>query len=192
MKIARLNSGQRQLRLSSPHSVGNQDHQPEMLEKLALFLGDVAAAWARATQAQRNRLASTLFEAVWIKDTAVTAVTPAPEFKPFFDLQYDGLSKYVLQWRPRGVGGSRHNENETSSSCRTVCPQRLNRSFLLATAQAWRSGGRSCGPVSRPAGRSLFRFPSQGQLYDEGSAAHPVVLGAHPAFVRGDNAVAGA
>ena len=29
----------------------------------------------------------------------------------------------TLVGRPRGVGGSRHNENETSSSCRTVCPQ---------------------------------------------------------------------
>ncbi len=30
------------------------------------------------------------------------AVTPRPEFKPFFDLQYEGLSQGVLQMRPRG------------------------------------------------------------------------------------------
>ena len=51
---------------------------------------------------KRKRLASTLFEAVWIRNTQVNAVTPTPEFKPFFDLQYEGMSQYVLHWRPRG------------------------------------------------------------------------------------------
>ena len=40
-----------------------------------------------------------------IKDKKVVAVTPRPEFKPFFDLQYEGLSHYVLHWRPRGGSG---------------------------------------------------------------------------------------
>jgi hypothetical protein len=41
------------------------------------------------------------FEAVWIKNKKVVAVTPRPEFKPFFDLQYEGLSEDVTHWRPR-------------------------------------------------------------------------------------------
>jgi hypothetical protein len=77
-----------------------------MLEKLASFLKDITVAWERANQEQRNRLASCLLEAVWIKDKKVLAVTPRTDFKPFFDLQYDGMSNYVLQIRPRGDSGS--------------------------------------------------------------------------------------
>ncbi|MBM4463743.1 MAG: hypothetical protein FJ012_10545, partial [Chloroflexi bacterium] len=62
----------------------------EMLEKLALFLKDITGAWEQANQEQRNRLASCLLEAVWIKDKKVLAVTPRAEFRPFFDLQYEG------------------------------------------------------------------------------------------------------
>jgi hypothetical protein len=49
-------------------------------------------AWKQADQQQRNRLAKQLFDIVWIKDKRVLAVTPSPEFKPFFDLQYEGVS----------------------------------------------------------------------------------------------------
>ncbi|MBM4462798.1 MAG: hypothetical protein FJ012_05605 [Chloroflexi bacterium] len=79
----------------------------EMLEKLALFLRDITGAWEQATQEQRNRLASCLLEAVWIKDKKVLAVTPRAEFRPFFDLQYEGKSNYVLQIRPRGDSNPR-------------------------------------------------------------------------------------
>jgi hypothetical protein len=83
------------------------DVRPEVLERLASFLKDVAAAWGRATQEQRNKLAGCLFEVVWIKNKKVTAVTPRPEFNPFFDLRYEELSRYVLQWRPRGDSNPR-------------------------------------------------------------------------------------
>ena len=49
-----------------------------------------------------QQLASCLFETVWIQDKKLLAVTPRPEFKPFFDLQYAGMSHYMLQVRPRG------------------------------------------------------------------------------------------
>ena len=70
------------------------------LAKLAQFLNSVAVAWKEASEEQRNKLARQLFEAVWIKGQGVDAVTPRPEFQPFFDFKYEGLSKYVLQWRP--------------------------------------------------------------------------------------------
>ncbi|MFC1994468.1 recombinase family protein [Chloroflexota bacterium] len=73
----------------------------DVLVKLADFLRDIRSAWKQASQEARNRLATTLFEAVWIKDRKVVAVTPRSEFKPFFDLQYAGKSNYVLQMRPR-------------------------------------------------------------------------------------------
>ncbi len=85
------------------------ESKTDVLEKLAIFLKDVAAAWEQASQEHRNRLASCLFEGVLIKDKKVVAVIPRPEFKPFFDLQYEGLSQGVLHWRPQTVGGSRHN-----------------------------------------------------------------------------------
>ena len=66
---------------------------------MAEFLQDVAPAWAEATQKHRNKLAKALFESVWVKDQSVLDVTPKAELKPFFDLQYSGLSNDVLQWR---------------------------------------------------------------------------------------------
>jgi hypothetical protein len=73
-----------------------------ILDKLALFLKDISVAWESASQEARDRLATCLMEAVWIKDKRVVAVTPHPDFKPFFDLQYEGRSEGVLHWRPRG------------------------------------------------------------------------------------------
>ncbi len=72
------------------------------LERLASFLKDITLAWEQASQEQRNKLASCLFEAVWIKDKKVFAVTPRLDFRPFFDLQYQGMSHYILHMRPRG------------------------------------------------------------------------------------------
>ena len=71
------------------------------MEKLAEFLRDVSSAWRNADQERRNKLARVLFDGVWIKDQSVLGVTPRPELKLFFDLQYAGLSNDVLQWRPR-------------------------------------------------------------------------------------------
>ncbi len=88
-----------QAQLQSLAPVKNQD---KSLEKLALFLEDISLAWKQADEQQQNRLAKQLFDTVWIKDKRVLAVTPRPEFKPFFDLQYEGLSQGVLQMRPRG------------------------------------------------------------------------------------------
>ena len=83
-------------------SLQPQEGQGAVLKKLATFLENVAQAWLDASEGQRNRLARQLFEAVWIREQRVMAVTPRPELKPLFDLRYDGLSKYVLQWRPGG------------------------------------------------------------------------------------------
>ncbi len=79
-----------------------QTTDAEALGKMALFLRDIGTAWEQASQEQRNALASCLFVAVWIKNKEVAAVTPRPEFKPFFDLRYEGVPEGVLHWRPRG------------------------------------------------------------------------------------------
>ena len=76
--------------------------QGKSLERLVSFLKDISLAWKQADQQQRNRLAKQLFDIVWIKDKRVLAVTPRPKFKPFFDLQYEGVSQGVLHFRPRG------------------------------------------------------------------------------------------
>ena len=82
-------------------SLPRTDHDEATITRLAEFLGDVASAWREATQKNRNKLAKALFESVWVKDQSVLGVTPRAELKPFFDLQYSGLSNDVLQWRPR-------------------------------------------------------------------------------------------
>ena len=65
--------------------------QPEadVLGKLAKFLADVPAAWEAATQEQRNKLARTLFDEVWLRDKEVVAVKPRRELDPFFRLNYE-------------------------------------------------------------------------------------------------------
>ncbi len=99
---ADYNTIQAQLQSLAPGK--NQD---KSLEKLALFLEDVSEAWKQADEQQRNRLAKQVFGIVWIKDKKVLAVTPRPEFKPFFDLQYEGLSQGVMHMRPRGDSNPR-------------------------------------------------------------------------------------
>ena len=64
-----------------PHNGG-----PAMLERLAHFLADVAAAWQAASPEQRNRLARQLLDAVWVRNDKVVAVRPRPELRPFFAL----------------------------------------------------------------------------------------------------------
>ena len=66
------------------------------LEKLAEFLKSVAQAWDEANQEQRNRLAKTLFDQIWVEDAKLVAVKPRPELKPFFDLNFE--------CQPRDIG----------------------------------------------------------------------------------------
>ena len=92
---------QRELkRLAPPDGEGKE------LEKLAQFLRSVADAWREADQPQRNRLARTVFEEVWIKDLEVIAVKPREGFEPFFSLdqlekETDQASSLVGKWRKR-------------------------------------------------------------------------------------------
>lgn len=73
----------------------------DILNRLAQFLTNITVAWDQATSEQKNKLASALFEVIWIEGKKVKAVTPRDEFKPFFDIQYEGVSQNGLQWRPR-------------------------------------------------------------------------------------------
>jgi site-specific DNA recombinase len=72
------------------------------LQRLAEFLANVAKAWEEATQEQRNRLARSLFQEVWIKDKQVVAVKPQPELEPFFELNYEEFVGKIMKKRPRG------------------------------------------------------------------------------------------
>lgn len=93
--LADHNAIKRQLRQFTPTNV-------DVLQKLASFLRDITKAWDLASQEYRNRLLKYLLESVWIKDKKLLAVTPQPEFIAFFNLQYDGKSKYTIEVRPRG------------------------------------------------------------------------------------------
>lgn len=64
----------------------DDDDRAAIHARAAELLGDVAAAWRSANQAQRNQLARLMFQSVEIKDNRVVAVTPQPDFQPFFIL----------------------------------------------------------------------------------------------------------
>ena len=88
---------QKELRALAP-----VESQAQNLDKLAGLLANVAQAWEEATQEQRNKLARSLFQEIWIKDKQVVAVKPQPELKPFFQLNYEEYVNKVLKKRPRG------------------------------------------------------------------------------------------
>ena len=67
------------------------------LDRLAQFLGDVPAAWAVATQEQRNELGRALFDQVWLEDKVVVAVKPRPELEPFFRLNYEAFIEQNIE-----------------------------------------------------------------------------------------------
>jgi len=69
-----------------------------VLTRLAELLASVGKAWACADGEQRNRLARSMFDQVWIEDRTVLAVRPRPELEPFFKLDF--------LHRVKGVDGS--------------------------------------------------------------------------------------
>ncbi len=76
------------------------------LDKLAHFLSNVVKAWKGASQEQRNKLANTLFEQIWIEDNKAVGVKPREELKPFFQLSNEQYLK-SSKWRPRGDSNPR-------------------------------------------------------------------------------------
>ena len=63
---------------------------------MAHFLADVADAWRKANQEQRNELARVLFEEVRLDNGGkVVAVKPRPELEPFFKLSYECHAKDI-------------------------------------------------------------------------------------------------
>ena len=54
------------------------------LEVLAAYVESLPAAWADATQEQRNQLAAILYEDVWVSGPTVEYVRPRPELEPLF------------------------------------------------------------------------------------------------------------
>ena len=86
--LADYDAIQRELKaLASP------EDKRETLDKLAHFLGNVVDAWKEASQEQRNKLAGTLFEQVWIEHNRVVGIKPREELKPFFQLSYEEYLK---------------------------------------------------------------------------------------------------
>ena len=50
------------------------------------FLENVATAWEKGTDGQKNRLARQMFDVVWTSDEKVVAVRPRAELRPFFQV----------------------------------------------------------------------------------------------------------
>ena len=71
------------------------NNSAEPLQRLAEFLANITAAWDKANNEQRNKLARCLFQEVWLKDKEVVAIKPQPEFEPFFKLNWDEFSKVM-------------------------------------------------------------------------------------------------
>ena len=106
-----------QMEQLEPHGL-----EVQHLDKFAQFLGDVPAAWEAATQEQRNKLARTLFDQVWLKDKAVVAVKPRPELEPFFKLNYEEFTAENIEG---GVSRNHEGDPSTSSGWAVLFPPML-------------------------------------------------------------------
>ncbi|MBI4307141.1 MAG: recombinase family protein [Chloroflexi bacterium] len=71
------------------------------LQEFTRLVNDVQAAWAAADDEGKNKLAHAIFDAVWIENKRVVAVTPRPELTPLFDRAWQAAPDSVLHWRPR-------------------------------------------------------------------------------------------
>lgn len=100
-----------------------QDHSPA-LSTLAHYLANVATAWREASQEQRNKLAKTLFEEIWVEDKRVVAVKPRPEFEPFFKLNFDCHIKSIAG-DPGGIRALIFNTSKSAFSQYCACRRRL-------------------------------------------------------------------
>ncbi len=94
-------------------TLGKTDH----LDKLAQLLSDVPAAWEMATQEQRNKLARTVFDQVWVKDNVVVAVKPRPELEPFFRLNYEEFLEHIIEVSGSTLPRLHHEHEMPSASC---------------------------------------------------------------------------
>jgi len=94
-------------------TLGKTDH----LDKLAQLLSDVPAAWEMATQEQRNKLARTVFDQVWVKDNVVVAVKPRPELEPFFRLNYEEFLEQIIEVSGSTLPRLHHEHEMPSASC---------------------------------------------------------------------------
>src|SRR5205807_8539453 len=65
----------------------SEDESGAALERAATSLADLPAAWAAASQEQRNALARPPFEELYINEAGVAAVKPQCTFAPFFALE---------------------------------------------------------------------------------------------------------
>jgi hypothetical protein len=74
---------------------------PDIAERLAAYLADVALAWQVATPEERNRLARELFNAVRIENRTAVEVTPRLELLPFFATLASDSSSVMTYGRKR-------------------------------------------------------------------------------------------
>jgi site-specific DNA recombinase len=66
-------------------TLGSPVDQGAVLRQTAEFLRNLPSAWEQATPEQRNALARLVLASVEVTDGTVTAITPTPEFAPFFN-----------------------------------------------------------------------------------------------------------
>ena len=62
------------------------EQRPDVLGVFRGFLENVATAWEKGTDGQKNRLARQMFDLVWTSDEKVVAVRPRAELRPFFQV----------------------------------------------------------------------------------------------------------
>ena len=67
-----------------------------MLSVFRDFLENVATAWEKVTNEQKNRLARHMFDVVWTSNNKVVAVRPRAELGPFFQVSEHCQEKVCL------------------------------------------------------------------------------------------------
>ena len=79
-----------------------------MLSVFRDFLENVATAWEKVTNEQKNRLARHMFDVVWTSNNKVVAVRPRAELGPFFQVS-EHCQEKSLSGDPDRIQGVRQD-----------------------------------------------------------------------------------
>ena len=126
------------------------EQRPDVLGVFRGFLENVATAWEKGKDGQKNRLARQMFDVVWTSDEKVVAVRPRAELRPFFQVS-DTVKKKVCLATPTGfeVTCAIHLSTQCTLPSKAFVTSRTNRdSFLCYTRVVGQARNPQPPPVS--------------------------------------------
>jgi len=93
------------------------------LKRAAELIGDLPQLWALATDAERARWVSTVFENIWIRDCEIESVEPKPAFYQVMQVCQKGTNAAEMEGKGKDSSGS-------TGESYSRCPRQSRRSRI--------------------------------------------------------------